>query len=149
MEHALAAMLGEGPALLVGADAPDAPLSAVLEAIAWLGDEADRGDRARLVLGPAGDGGFWLVGSDAPPGGLLGAHAEWGHGGVLERTRAEAARSGAWDVHSTATWSDVDTGPDLEALATRLSAARARGEAARPGWPARTASLVLGGTGRT
>ena len=145
MEHALATMLTEGPALLVGADAPDAPLAAVIHAFAWLGDDADRGGRPRLVFGPAEDGGFWLVGADTPLDGLLAARTAWGTGDVLARTLADAAAAGRrWDVHLLDPWSDVDTGRDLEALAARLAAARARGEAARPGWPGRTAALVLG-----
>ena len=145
MEHALATMLVEGPALLVGADAPDAPLAAVIHALAWLGDDTDRGGRPRLVLGPAGDGGFWLVGADAPLDGLLASRTVWGTGDVLARTLADAAAAEhRWDVHSIDPWSDVDTGRDLAALAARLAAARARGEAARPGWPVRTAALVLG-----
>jgi len=117
----------------------------VIHAFAWLGDDTDRGGRPRLVLGPAGDGGFWLVGADAPLDGLLAARTVWGTGDVLARTLADAAAAEhRWDVHSIDPWSDVDTGRDLAALAARLAAARARGEAARPGWPVRTAALVLG-----
>ena len=148
MEHALATMLAAGPALLVGADAPDVPLAAVAGALAWLGDEADRGGRPRLVLGPAEDGGFWLVGTDEPLRGLFAAHDAWGTDTVLARTLADAAAANPpCDVHQVETWRDVDTGRDLEALGARLAAARARGDAARPGWPARTAALVLGGSG--
>ncbi|MEO6463821.1 MAG: DUF2064 domain-containing protein, partial [Candidatus Eisenbacteria bacterium] len=144
MEHALVTMLDEGPSLLVGADAPDAPLAAMLHAVALLGDDADRGGRPRLVLGPAHDGGFWLVGMDARPEGLLAGHAAWGTADVLDRTRAAATASPrGWETHAVEAWSDVDTGGDLGALEARLRAARARGEAGRPGWPARTAALVL------
>ncbi len=144
MEHALGAMLAVGPALLVGADVPDVPLAAVLHAVALLADDADRGGRPRLVLGPAHDGGFWLVGVDAPPAGLLATHADWGTPDVLARTRADAASSPCrWDTHEIEWWSDVDTGSDLAALQARLLAARARGDVARPGWPARTAALLL------
>lgn len=154
MEHALDRMLATGPALLLGADAPDVPLPALVHAIALLGDDeamaaAPAMPRHRLVLGPATDGGFWLVGVDASPGGLLAARAEWGGPSVHARTLADAvAATARWDVRTIESWSDVDTGKDLEALCARLQAARARGDAARPGWPARTAALVLAGPAR-
>jgi glycosyltransferase A (GT-A) superfamily protein (DUF2064 family) len=148
MEHALATMLGHGPALLVGADAPDAPLAAMIHARELLAGDEPAGRRPRLVLGPASDGGFWLVGADRPPAGLLAGRPEWGGASVLERTRADAeAAAPPWDVRTIETWSDVDTGKDLAALRARLGSARARGDAARPGWPARTAALVLAAGG--
>lgn len=48
-----------GSALLIGADSPQVEPGVLKQAVAWLADEAPR-----LVLGPAEDGGFWLVGAN-------------------------------------------------------------------------------------
>lgn len=142
MAHALAAMLPAGPAILVGADVPDLPLAALERARTIL--LAGRTDgRPRLVLGPADDGGFYLVGCDAPPGDWLAGPAHWGGDEVLARTR-DGAERGGWGVTLLDPWGDVDTPADLGALEARLEAGRRAGAAARPGWPGRTAALLLG-----
>jgi glycosyltransferase A (GT-A) superfamily protein (DUF2064 family) len=53
-----------GFALLIGADAPQIRTGDLVAAAAWLADA-----RARLALGPACDGGFWLFGGNrvVPP----------------------------------------------------------------------------------
>lgn len=46
-------------ALLIGADAPQIASSSLLQAAEWL-----RASEPRLVIGKAGDGGFWLFGGN-------------------------------------------------------------------------------------
>jgi rSAM/selenodomain-associated transferase 1 len=145
MADALASMLADGPALLIGSDVPDVPIAALERAASLLTGPAAEDDGAapapRLVLGPALDGGFYLVGCTAPPGPLLAARAQWGDATVLARTQEDARRNG-WRVEWLEAGSDVDTAADLDALARRLEAARHDGAATRPGWPARTAALL-------
>lgn len=148
MAHALAVLLAEGPAMLVGSDVPDVPVPFLERAAAALARPA-REPRAhaaarRLVLGPARDGGFYLVGCDAPPGELLAGRDAWGDAGVLARTLDDAARAG-WDVERLEPWDDVDTAADLARLAARLADTRARGAAAGADWPRRTADALRGG----
>ena len=49
-----------GPAVLIGADIPAVEVRHIAEAFRLLG-------RHDLVFGPAGDGGFWLVGARRVP----------------------------------------------------------------------------------
>jgi len=59
MRHALAAC-PPGPAVLVGSDIPALTAHHIADAFRLLG-------RHDLVFGPAGDGGFWLVGARRSP----------------------------------------------------------------------------------
>jgi rSAM/selenodomain-associated transferase 1 len=70
--------------VLIGSDLPaleSADLEAAFDALSG----------ASLVLGPAADGGYWLIGLDRPRASLL-AGMPWGSPAVLERT-LEAARN--------------------------------------------------------
>ena len=138
MDDALAAMRARGPALVLGADVPDLPAAILAEAI----EHVRAGGPADVVIGPAQDGGFYLLGSSGPLGELLRGRAAWGDGGVYARTLADAERGGL-AVHALARWGDVDDAEDLTALRERLLVGRAAGDAARPGWPARTAAMLL------
>ena len=99
--------------LLVGSDLPSiAP--AIIRAAFDLLD----GDPAGLVIGPAADGGYYLIGATSVPPVFDGI--EWGSGAVLAQTRAAAARAGL-RVHIVATLTDVDTVADLQRLAGSAS----------------------------
>jgi hypothetical protein len=101
---------------LVGSDLPHitaAPVTAAFEALA--------ADPGALVLGPAADGGYYLVAATRVPdvfGGI-----EWGSPRVLEQTR-QAAVSQGFRVRLLAGMSDVDTADDLRRVT--------RGEAPPP-----------------
>jgi rSAM/selenodomain-associated transferase 1 len=99
------AAMGEGPAVIVGSDVPDITAGAVQEAARLLG-EAD------LVLGPAEDGGFWLIGVRAPDARLF-ADVDWGTGSVLAAVEANAKRLG-WRTARAATLADLDRPEDLK-----------------------------------
>jgi uncharacterized protein len=60
MRHVHAELLrNHGAALLLGADAPQLSAASLLRAAEWL-----QSAQARLILGRAEDGGFWLFGSN-------------------------------------------------------------------------------------
>ncbi|MCI0376062.1 MAG: TIGR04282 family arsenosugar biosynthesis glycosyltransferase [Gemmataceae bacterium] len=104
--------------VLIGSDSPTLPLEYVQRAFELL-EEAD------IVLGPASDGGYYLIGCKArvPPvfDGIV-----WGSAEVLEQTvrRLQEARS---HYALLPTWYDVDTLDDLRRLREHLQALRASG----------------------
>lgn len=51
---------GPCPAVIVGSDIPDVTASHIARAFTALGGK-------KYVLGPAGDGGYWLIGAQHPP----------------------------------------------------------------------------------
>ena len=127
---ALAEELAAGPApvLAIGADAPHIPAAALAEGAAALTHGAD------VVLGPAADGGYYLIGLRGPAPGLF-AGIAWGTAGVLEATLARAAAAGL-AVHLLSPSFDVDQVADL----SRLRALLARDDVSLP----RTAGVLAG-----
>lgn len=88
----------------IGTDAPATDADRVTHAIEAL-------ETADVVIGPARDGGYYLIGLRRPRPELF-RGIRWGTGSVLAETRAEAERLGL-----RITWleleSDIDTGEDL------------------------------------
>ena len=108
------------PIVLLGADAPHAPLPAIRAAADALVGEAD------VVLGPADDGGYWLLGmAEVVP--ALFADVPWGTRTVLAVTRERTRRLGLRERLVESTF-DVDAPEDLE----RLRGLIRRGEAVLP-----------------
>jgi glycosyltransferase A (GT-A) superfamily protein (DUF2064 family) len=101
--------------LLVGGDVPDLPPSLLAAAVRALG-EAD------VVLVPARDGGYVLVGARRPVDGLFELDVPWGSSSVLEATRRSLVRRGA-SLRVLDAWEDVDDAAALGRLAARLEAA--------------------------
>jgi rSAM/selenodomain-associated transferase 1 len=92
--------------LAVGADCPrlDAELLRVAAAVIA---------REEVVLGPAADGGYYLIGGRTPLPPVFDG-IPWGTGGVLAETRARLARAGIpW--RELPTLRDVDTAEDARA----------------------------------
>jgi uncharacterized protein len=120
--HAAQAMLGSGfgAACLVNSDSPTLP-TAVLARAAH--DLLAPGDR--VVLGPADDGGYYLLGMKQPLAHLF-ADIAWSTSEVAAATRARAVKLGL-DVITLPTWYDVDDAASL----TRLLA-EAAGDAPQP-----------------
>jgi rSAM/selenodomain-associated transferase 1 len=107
----LAAMyteLARGPLALVSADIPGLPGGALRQAFAALAGGAD------VVLGPALDGGYWLVA-------MRSFHEEpfraipWSTPAVYATTLERCAAAGL-RVETVAAWRDVDTAVDLDFL---------------------------------
>lgn len=112
--------------VLIGSDLPQLALAAVEGAFAAL-------DAADLVLGPARDGGYWLIAARRPLDVFDGI--AWGTSEVLAATRARAAA-----LRSTVALLDedfdVDDADDLARLEALLT-----DERARAAMPATTAAL--------
>lgn len=109
MDHAFSAVFAKGyrRALLVGTDVPSLPLERYRDALAQLDDHD-------LVLNPALDGGYMLIGLTRPAPELF-RDIPWSTDQVSALTQAHAAR-----LHLRTAllppWRDVDTLEDLQAL---------------------------------
>jgi len=121
MANAFAEVLGRGyaGAVILGTDAPSLP-----------GDRVDKAlslcDHRDLVLGPALDGGYYLIGlHKVVPALLLGI--AWGTPGVLVETLRRAQAMGA-KVSLLDPWYDVDTPEALAVLRSHLTALHLAGE---------------------
>lgn len=105
MARALAAM-PPGPAMVMGSDIPAVTPAHIAEGFRLLG-------RHEAVLGPAEDGGFWLMGlrrgARAAPAGLFGG-VRWSSPHALADTLATLA---PLDIGFAATLRDVDEPADL------------------------------------
>ena len=97
-------------AVLIGSDTPDLPGELLRQAFAAL-------ESHDLVLGPAEDGGFYLIGLTATRADLF-RTVEWSTPSVLETVLGNAASLGL-SVHLLDRWADVDDGPSLNALRRR------------------------------
>jgi rSAM/selenodomain-associated transferase 1 len=110
MRGTLACLLDAGAraVALTGSDLPSIRIAPIRAAFEYLAR-----DRDALVLGPALDGGYYLIAAARVPPVFDGI--EWGSDRVLEQTRAAAARAGM-RVHLVDTIPDVDTIDDLQRL---------------------------------
>ena len=108
MARALAAVAG--PAAIVGGDIPELARSDIAAAFSALG-------AADIVVGPAADGGYWLVGVRA---GRFAAHlfdrVRWSSEFALADTLANAPRA---RVAKLRTLADIDTAADWRAWMRR------------------------------
>jgi hypothetical protein len=101
----IAGHVSEGPTAIVSSDVPGLPDGAVAKAFATLAEGAD------VVLGPALDGGYWLVA-------MREAHDEpfrdvaWSTPAVLATTRERCERAGL-RLAELEWWRDIDTPVDL------------------------------------
>lgn len=105
-------------ALLLGADTPQVARAELAAARDWLD-----ADEARLCLGPARDGGFWLFGSNRPI--PLRAWLAPSYSTPQAAAQFQHALDGVGAWHRLCVRSDVDTAADLEAAAAELSALQA------------------------
>ena len=94
-----------GPAIIIGSDCPQVELSDFRTAAKAL-------QTHDAVIGPATDGGYWLIGLNAPYPALF-KGIEWSTGGVLQSTLAKADEAGL-SVQLLRELEDVDTGADWE-----------------------------------
>jgi uncharacterized protein len=104
---------GRTRVVIIGSDAPHIPEHVVSRAFDALGTHD-------LVLGPAIDGGFYLIGLRVPPGRLLDGVA-WGEDQVFARTETMAMLLGM-STASLDMCRDIDTPADLEYLSIALAA---------------------------
>jgi rSAM/selenodomain-associated transferase 1 len=125
--HAAQALfaLGFGAVCLVNSDSPTLPTEFLVQAARTLLASGER-----IVLGPAADGGYYLLGMKQPHPRLF-ADIVWSTSGVAAATRARAEALGL-DVLTLPTWYDVD---DWESLA-RLFDDRVQQKGAAQPYPA-------------
>ena len=102
--------------VVIGTDCPD--LTAADLRAAWdaLGDHD-------VVVGPAQDGGYWLLGTSAPRPGLF-ADIAWSSSSVLADTLS-IARSEGLSVRLLRRLNDIDTAQDWDRHLSNLAAAAA------------------------
>ncbi|MEI7926024.1 MAG: TIGR04282 family arsenosugar biosynthesis glycosyltransferase [Chloroflexota bacterium] len=114
---ALGAALEDGErAVLIGSDTPDLPRALIDQAFARLDD-------CEVVIAPAVDGGFVLIGVRAAPPALFDG-VEWSTDSVCARVVANVEALG-WRVALLDVWEDVDDLASLAALERRIEASDA------------------------
>jgi rSAM/selenodomain-associated transferase 1 len=112
----------DGHVVVLGSDSPSLPTALLREAFELL-------ERHDCVLGPATDGGYYLIGlsgSRAREADLFDEIA-WSTGTVLAQTVAAAERSGL-TLALLPPWYDVDTEDDLQLLTGHCRALRLAGD---------------------
>ena len=102
---------GHRVAVIIGGDLPTLPLSRLQEAFSAL-------ERKPVVLGPSLDGGYYLIGLQAPQPELFEGMA-WGSSRVLEQTVDRLTRLGL-EAECLEPWYDVDSVEDLRFLVSHL-----------------------------
>jgi uncharacterized protein len=111
MHHTFVDLFANGykQVIIMGTDVPTLPLSVYQEAFTILG-------RSDMVLGPALDGGYYLIGLRQPVEKLF-VGVPWSTDQVLAVTEQQAKTLGL-SVGLTSPWRDVDTIEDLHSLIT-------------------------------
>jgi rSAM/selenodomain-associated transferase 1 len=108
---------GAAAVVVVGTDSPTLPVVFVEQAFAAL-------ERADVVLGPAADGGYYLLGCRRLPPVFEGI--AWGGSRVLAETVARLSDL-AWRLAVLPPWYDVDTPADWAMLCGHVAALRRAG----------------------
>lgn len=110
MRAAMADLFEQGArtVALIGSDLPHITPAVITEAF-----EALERDPESLVLGPAADGGYYLIAARRVPDVFTGI--EWGTDRVLDHTRRAALAQGL-KVHLLNEMTDVDTAGDLREI---------------------------------
>jgi hypothetical protein len=101
--------VGHGAVCLLNADSPTLPVAYLVAAATLLAAPGDR-----IVLGPATDGGYYLIGMKRPHPGLFEGVA-WSTDQVMAQT-LERAESLGLGVALLPTWYDVDDAETLRML---------------------------------
>lgn len=102
-------------AVLIGTDFPDLPHEVLRDAF----ENLESGDEPGITLGPAADGGYYLIGMNRFLPEIF-TDIPWSTSGVLSRTMEKACARGV-GTSLLPEWRDVDNRDDLEALKSRLS----------------------------
>jgi rSAM/selenodomain-associated transferase 1 len=116
--HAAQALFAKGhdAVCLLNSDSPTLPNEILIEAAAALAEPGDR-----MVLGPAEDGGYYLIGVKTPHLHLF-QDIAWSTAEVAGETRMRAAALGL-PIVELDTWYDVDDAASLRRLCDKLASA--------------------------
>jgi rSAM/selenodomain-associated transferase 1 len=128
--------LGYGGACLVNSDSPTLPTSILVEAAKALQAPGDR-----VVLGPASDGGYYLIGLKQPHRRLF-EDIAWSTDRVFRQT-VERAHSIGLDVVTLPVWYDVDDATSLGWLCREVLSGRRPPDCVRQGYAAPDTSDYL------
>jgi glycosyltransferase A (GT-A) superfamily protein (DUF2064 family) len=120
---------------LLNSDSPTLPTDMLVRAARALAAPGDR-----VVLGPAEDGGYYLIGMKTPHPELF-SDIAWSTETVAAETRARAAGKGL-ELVELDTWYDVDDNAALQRLLRELSGAPPPPGTARP-FPAPATAACL------
>ena len=114
--HAMQALFARGhtAACVLNADSPTLPTRLLRQAALLLQQPGHR-----AVIGPAEDGGYYLLGATHPSASLF-AHIDWSTDRVAGQTR-QRARAEGLDVFELDTWYDVDEPAALVRLVRELA----------------------------
>ena len=104
-----------GSVCLINSDSPTLPTSLLLEAARALSTPVDR-----VVLGPAEDGGYYLIAATAPHPALF-TGIPWSTATVFAQTVAKVAAAGL-TLATLPPWYDIDGPADLRRCARDLAA---------------------------
>ena len=117
--HAAQSLFSKGhdAVCLLNSDSPTLPTSLLSQAAAALAADGDR-----VVLGPAEDGGYYVLGMKAPHEHLF-QDVAWSTSDVAEQTR-ERARALGLPIVELDPWYDVDDAPALHRLCRELALPR-------------------------
>jgi rSAM/selenodomain-associated transferase 1 len=114
LARAFRGVLGESDrAVMIGSDSP------TLDP-AWIASALARLESADVVLGPARDGGCWLIGARRDPGTML-EEIAWSSSLVCDSIRERARGAGA-TLAMLPEWYDLDEASDLERAASDVNA---------------------------
>jgi rSAM/selenodomain-associated transferase 1 len=138
--HAVRDLLepGYGAACVVNSDSPTLPTALLAQAANALLQPGER-----VVLGPAEDGGYYLLGVTAPHAHLF-ADIAWSTGAVAAATRDRAREIGL-PLVELAAWYDVDDAASLQRLIEEVEAPFPEG--ALTPYPAPASAACLQGLG--
>jgi rSAM/selenodomain-associated transferase 1 len=111
LQHASSTLLrsGHGAVCLINSDSPTLPVGYLVAAATALAAAGDR-----IVLGPATDGGYYLVGMKRPHPGLF-EDIAWSTDQVLSQT-LERASALSLSVFELPSWYDVDSATTFQTL---------------------------------
>ena len=138
---------GYGSVCLVNADSPTLPTNLLVETVRRLREPGDR-----VVLGPAADGGYYLIGLKRFYPRLF-DEIDWSTEQVFRQTLDRADEIGL-SVTVLPEWYDVDDAPTLAALIREIRTRQSAGSPYRNGYQAPCTSAFLeklagnGGIGR-
>ena len=117
LEHLFDGHVAPGTGFVLNSDSPTLPNALLRQAAELLAAPGDR-----VVLGPAEDGGYYLLGLKAPHAALF-TGIDWSTAAVAEQTRARAASIGL-ELVELAPWYDVDDRASLRRLLDELGGTR-------------------------